>query len=162
MSVIQQIINLLNCKEIFFFFFSTNQTYQMKLIKSLLQSHVSFKKHYLTPVSTYAHFLCIILNKLFSIEELIIQFRQKLVYSKIWLTVHRTKHQMYWSTKNMGSFEECLSFLQSDLRECPGRYCGRVLLNETSCTFSECQVKLRLNHRFLNKKKISIYPWFEF
>lgn len=39
----------------------------------------------------------------------------------------------------MGSFEECMSFLKSDFKECPGRYCGRVLLNDTSCAFSECQ-----------------------
>jgi len=33
----------------------------------------------------------------------------------------------------------CISGSQLDYEECPGRYCGRILLNEINCTFSQCQ-----------------------
>lgn len=39
----------------------------------------------------------------------------------------------------------CLSAIKLlDYDQCPGRYCGRVLLDENNCTFSECQVNIYL------------------
>ena len=35
---------------------------------------------------------------------------------------------------------ECLAILNLDYEKCPGRYCGRILLSDLNCTFSQCQV----------------------
>lgn len=41
----------------------------------------------------------------------------------------------------MENFDQCLSNLKLDLdyEKCPGRYCGRILLDYVNCTFSKCQ-----------------------
>ena len=45
----------------------------------------------------------------------------------------------------MDLYDECLSILkQEEESECPGRYCGRILLNITTCAFSDCQVNIHL------------------
>lgn len=35
--------------------------------------------------------------------------------------------------------ENCLSYLYAEYEACPGKYCARMLLNETLCQFSDCQ-----------------------
>jgi hypothetical protein len=40
----------------------------------------------------------------------------------------------------MESFSDCISILKSDFEKCPGKYCGRVVLDSLNCTFSSCQV----------------------
>jgi hypothetical protein len=31
----------------------------------------------------------------------------------------------------------------SEYDQCPGRYCGRLVLNESICLLSECQVRIK-------------------
>ena len=44
---------------------------------------------------------------------------------------------------------ECLAVFKSDYEPCPGKYCSRVLLNDTLCLFSQCQVKFNFIFDFL-------------
>ena len=46
----------------------------------------------------------------------------------------------------MSELRKCMSILNSDYESCPGRFCGRILLNDTSCIFSECQVAQKKNN----------------
>ena len=48
--------------------------------------------------------------------------------------------------------DDCLSVFRSDYDACPGKYCSRVLLNDTLCLFSQCQVNFNFFFYFLWQK----------
>ncbi len=50
----------------------------------------------------------------------------------------------------------CIFSLNQEYPECPGRYCGRKLLDEISCSLSECQVNLSIFSLF-NSIKIEYF-----